>query len=104
MDNATIIKIMEKQHDDLVEVIHATRTAINAETQASADKINMRLDRVVERQDISNGKVCKLEEQTAFIRWVHKKPFIAIPILVVFFTGVVVLIERFGFEFLFKII
>ena len=63
MKNEDIFKVMESQHRDTIKLIEANKTAINAETKASADMINLRLDQVMNKQDITNGRVNSLDDE-----------------------------------------
>ena len=78
------------------------KTAINAETKASADMLNLQLQGVKDRQDIANGKVCKLEKQTGFIRWMARNPALAIPLMIILCVGIIFLVDKFGVELLLK--
>jgi len=103
MDNKTIFNLIETNHNHTVELMTSMKTAINAETKASADMLNLKIDGVIARQDISNNRVSKLEKQTGFVRWVYSNPKLAIPLFLILFVGVVFLIEKFGIEFLLKL-
>ena len=104
MDNKDIFALLESNHKSTIEVMNSMKTAINAETKASADMLNLKIDGVIDRQDIANNRVCKLEKQTGFVRWVHRNPAFAIPMLAILLIGVIYVVEKFGIELLFKVL
>ena len=62
MDNEVIVTLLKQQHSGMVELMNANKTAINAETKASASLLEEKMNHVIARQDIANGKTAKLEE------------------------------------------
>ena len=64
MNNTDLLKVMENNHQHIVTLIEATKTAINAETKASADMLDMKIEQVKTKQDITNGRVVCLETET----------------------------------------
>lgn len=62
-----------------------------------------RLDKIVERQDIANGRSVKHEEcikeienDIQFIRWLKKHPFKAVIAVVVVFSVLYIILDAFG--------
>jgi len=91
-----ILDEVNRRLDDQKEFINAKFTHLSAIVRLGFDDVN-------KKQDIANGRLYKVECQTSFIRWVHKRPMIAIPLMLILFAGVIFLVDRFGFDFLFKI-
>jgi len=63
MTNQDFINIIYQNHKSLVELINVTRTAINAESKASAEMLKIEMKGIQERQDKTNGKIVKLEKE-----------------------------------------
>jgi hypothetical protein len=59
---------------------------------------------IKDKQDITNGRVNKLEKETFVFRWAHKNPKSAIIITVLLLSGVVALVAWLGFETTIKLI
>ena len=92
------------------EIMAAHKTVINAETKASADMLKLEIDKVIERQDRTNGNIeknqvsiDKLSRQTRFIRWFARNPALGIPLVLIIALGIYFIITYLGIEFLFKI-
>ena len=101
MRNEDFLLIQRQQHEDVIRLLEANKTAINAETKASADMVNIKIDEVIKKQDAANGRLRKVESQTVFIRWIGQNPKIAIPILAVFGVGLFFLLQMFGLKIFF---
>lgn len=107
MKNEEIISVVK-------ELINSSRTAINAETMASADmlkmELNSKMNTMIQHQERTNGivddnkkKIEKIECQTRFIRWFARNPALGISLIIILAFGIVFIISYFGLEFLFKI-
>jgi len=59
-----MIKMFESQQAANTEIIHAMQTAVNATTKAETDRIDVKLDGVILRQDKINGSVAKNNKTT----------------------------------------
>ena len=100
------------------EIMAAHKTVINAETKASADMLKLEIDKVIERQDRTNGEISKNSErisknndkidnlckQTTFVRWFARNPAFGVSLLILILAGVIFIISYFGFGSLFKLI
>ena len=104
MNNQDIFNLIETNHKNSVELMNSMKTAINAETKASADMLKLQMEQIKKRQDIANGRVAKLEKQTAFVRWISSNPALAIPLMLILAFGIVFIVDTFGSEILFKIL
>ena len=54
-----MIKMFENSQAANIEIIHAMRTAVNATTKSETDRIDVKLDGVILRQDKANDSVAK---------------------------------------------
>jgi len=54
-----MIKMFDSQQAANIEIIHAMQTAVNATTKSETDRIDVKLDSVIKRQDKVNGSVAK---------------------------------------------
>ena len=54
-----MIKMFENSQAANIEIIHAMQTAVNATTKSETDRIDVKLDGVIKRQDKVNGSVAK---------------------------------------------
>jgi len=54
-----MIKMFDSQQAANIEIIHAMQTAVNATTKSETDRIDVKLDGVIKRQDKVNGSVAK---------------------------------------------
>jgi len=54
-----MIKMFDSQQAANIEIIHAMQTAVNATTKSETDRIDVKLDGVILRQDKINGSVAK---------------------------------------------
>ena len=59
-----IIKMFENSQAANIEIIHAMQTAVNATTKSETDRIDVKLDGVILRQDKINGSVAKNNKTT----------------------------------------
>jgi len=101
MKNEDFLLIVNQQHKDVIRLIEVTKMAINAETKASADMLNLQIGQVIKRQDISNGKVYKLESQTRLIRWIGQNPKLSVPIFAIFGVGLYFVLQLIGIKIFF---
>ena len=62
MNNQDIFNLIEGNHKHTVELMSATKTAINAEVKATADMLKHEVLETQRRQDITNGRVGDLEK------------------------------------------
>ena len=63
MNNQDIFKLMQHQHEQTVELLNMTKTAINAEVMASANMLELKIGEVIRRQDITNGRLHDVESE-----------------------------------------
>ena len=68
MNNQDIFNLIESNHKHTVELMSATKTAINAEVKATADMLKHEVQETQRRQDITNGKVICLEDESSKIK------------------------------------
>ena len=54
-----MIKMFDSQQAANIEIIHAMQTAVNATTKSETDRIDVKLDGVILRQDKANDSVAK---------------------------------------------
>ena len=54
-----MISMFSSYQDANIEIIHAMQTAVNATTKSETDRIDVKLDGVILRQDKINGSVAK---------------------------------------------
>ena len=59
-----MIKMFENSQAANIEIIHAMRTAVNATTKSETDRIDVKLDGVILRQDKANDSVAKNNKTT----------------------------------------
>ena len=59
-----MIKMFDSQQAANIEIIHAMQTAVNATTKSETDRIDVKLDGVIKRQDKVNGSVAKNTKTT----------------------------------------
>jgi len=59
-----MIKMFDSQQATNIEIIHAMQTAVNATTKSETDRIDVKLDGVILRQDKVNGSVAKNNKTT----------------------------------------
>ena len=59
-----MIKMFDSQQAANIEIIHAMQTAVNATTKSETDRIDVKLDSVIKRQDKVNGSVAKNNKTT----------------------------------------
>ena len=59
-----IISMFDSQQAANIEIIHAMQTAVNATTKSETDRIDVKLDGVIKRQDKINGSVAKNTKTT----------------------------------------
>ena len=59
-----MIKMFDSQQAANIEIIHAMQTAVNATTKSETDRIDVKLDGVILRQDKVNGSVAKNNKTT----------------------------------------
>lgn len=74
-----MIKMFASQQAAILEITRLNATAINAKTEHETDRIDLKLDTVIKRQDDQNGTVrqnCKdiaeVKETTGFVNRVRK--------------------------------
>ena len=74
-----MIKMFASQQDTILEFNKLMQTSINATTKAETDRIDVKLDGVITRQDEQNDKVSKngnriaeVEKTTGFVTRVRK--------------------------------
>ena len=74
-----MIKMFASQQDTILEFNKLMQTSINATTKAETDRIDVKLDGVITRQDDQNGrvaengnKIAKIEKTTGFVIRVRK--------------------------------
>lgn len=101
----------EELYGQIKDLIEAQNKGMKAEMKANHDMIKLQLDNLILRVNKTNGHVAQnlqsiedLRSQTRFIRWCDKRPYLAIPLLIIIFTGVVTFITYFGYDILFKIL
>lgn len=63
---------------------------VRAEIKAKDDIIMLKLEQILEQTTKTNGRVTKLEEQTAIGRWFERNPrrFIAVGVILVIFASI----------------
>ena len=59
-----MIQMFSSYQEANIEIIRAMQTAVNATTKAETDRIDMKLDGVILRQDKVNGSVAKSNKTT----------------------------------------
>ena len=59
-----MIRMFASYQDANIEIIHSMQTAVNATTKAETDRIDVKLDGVILRQDKVNGSVAKNAKTT----------------------------------------
>jgi len=59
-----MIQMFSSYQDANIEIIHAMQTAVNATTKSETDRIDVKLDGVIKRQDKVNGSVAKNTKTT----------------------------------------
>ena len=59
-----MIKMFSSYQDANIEIIRSMQTAVNATTKAETDRIDVKLDDVILRQDKVNGSVAKNNKTT----------------------------------------
>ena len=81
MDNATVMKLMNKQQEDLKEFISVSMSLNHAKVILELDPIKEKLHSIEEQNVIRNGRIeanenkidCNKNE-TWFARWIQKHP------------------------------
>ena len=59
-----MISMFSSYQEANIEIIHALQTAVNATTKSETDRIDVKLDGVIKRQDKVNGSVAKNTKTT----------------------------------------
>jgi len=59
-----MIQMFSSYQDANIEIIRSMQTAVNATTKAETDRIDVKLDGVIKRQDKINGSVAKNNKTT----------------------------------------
>jgi preprotein translocase subunit SecE len=60
--------------------------------------------RIIEKQDKTNGKIEKLENETRFIRWCTRNPKTAVTVIIISVVGLITVSIVFGLDKLAKLI
>lgn len=58
------------------ELIEAKISGIYAKIDSNHKIVSMQLDRILEQTTKTNGRVSELEDQTQFVRFFEKRPFL----------------------------
>lgn len=77
MDKNTVsydqmINLFSVQQNAFTEIIHANTKAINAKTISELDRIDVKLDGVINRQDKVNGAVAENSKTTRTVNRINK--------------------------------
>jgi hypothetical protein len=101
----------QEEHSLIIELIHAKfneldkhqclqEKAILDKIESGFNKVNIRIDGVIEQKKLQNGRIDKLEvkvgnldKHTKVWQFFQKKPYISIAILLVCFSGILYLTE-----------
>lgn len=67
-----MINMFASYQDANMEIIRSMQTAVNATTKAETDRIDIKLDSVISRQDISNGAVAENSKTTRTVNRINK--------------------------------
>ena len=100
----------DELYTQIKDLMAAQKTAINAETKASADMINLRITEIIKRQDQINGHVTEncdrinaMERQTRFIRWMHRNPSFAVILMGFLAMGILFAVSYLGVDVILKL-
>ena len=74
MEEATFIKLLSGQKDELKEVINANGSRIRATMMAEIDPIKNTLHDLIIADEKRNNKIKKLETETRPSRWIYRNP------------------------------
>lgn len=89
---------------ELKEWIELHIKGVKAEVRGGNDAINIQLKQIVNRQDIANHRVTKLETETGFACWINKNKKFAAIVLVALIFIVDFLTDSVGLDELIKLI
>lgn len=67
-----MIKMFASYQDANIEIIRSMQTAVNATTKAETDRVDLKLDGVITRQDKVNGAVAKNSKTTRTVNRINK--------------------------------
>ena len=87
MRNEEIYKLIEKQE----EIFTAKMSGLKAEVKAGTDIQVYKLDKLILYQEMQNGRIGKLEDETRVWRLIHRNPKIAGTIMVLAGIGFIAL-------------
>jgi len=68
------------------------------------ERNNVHHKEIKDKQDITNGRVARLERETTVFRWVHKNPYTAAVISIILLCGIISVVMWVGIENVLKII
>ena len=86
MRNEDILAEVDRRFQDQRELIDAKFTHLSAIIQSGFDLAHIQRGGIIERQDIANHRVTKLEKKTQFIYWLNEnKKLATIGLIVIIF-------------------
>lgn len=104
MRNEEILTEVDRRFADQKQLIEAKFTHLSAIIQNGFEAGEHERKEIIKRQDLTNGRVSRLERNLGFLRWVGENPRLAIPLLVFFFLGIYYTLQYVGFNFLINLL
>ena len=74
MNNEEIYKFLEKQDQNIREILDARLKSFNAKMESNLNLVNYKLDDLIKYQEKQNNRIGKLENETRVFRLIHRNP------------------------------
>lgn len=104
MRNEDLLTELDRRLKDQKDFLDARLTGLSGVMRAKFDEAHEQRHEIIEHQKETNSRVTHLECETRLLRWMVRKPHLAIPLLSIIALGIIFAINYFGLEILFKII
>lgn len=104
MDKDEIIKVVEITMGAYQTMFENSIRAFSSQIAQFEERNSKQHDEIINHQKETNGRVKKLEQETAVVRYICKNPKTALFLIIIFLAGIILITSIIGIEKLFKLI
>ncbi len=95
-------KRIDSNAETLRREIHGSSKGIRHYVDANAEILRDKMDESIKHQEIANGRVDKLEDQTSVWRTIQRNPLISFPVGIIVLGVLIALVDIIGIVNIFK--